>query len=213
MVQVVELQASQSAAITGIATLDARVLDAMRKVPRHRFVPEELRRFAYLPQPLPVWRGQNTAAPYLVALMTHLAEIEPGQVVFETGTGAGYHAAILAELGATVYSKEVIAPLAAEAAATLKLLGYGSRVTAAAGDGYDGWAAAAPFDAIIVKESIDHLPLPLLQQLKPGGRLVIPLGGPDGQELTVLRAGADGRLERRTVLPVIFSPLQGGERT
>jgi len=213
MVRLIELEVAETARITGIAALDPQVLEAMRKVPRHLFVPEELRRFAYLPRPLPVWQGQNTAAPFLVALMTHLAAIEPGQVVFETGTGAGYHAAVLAELGARVYSKEVIEPLAAEAAATLKALGYGARVSVAAGDGYDGWPAAAPFDAIIVKESIDHVPGPLLNQLKPGGRLVIPLGGPDGQQLTLLRVGAEGRLERRPVLPVIFSPLQGGERT
>ena len=214
MLETVEQEVVWAREITGIAALDPRVLDAMDRVPRHLFVPEPLRRFAYLPRPLPVWQGQNTASPYLVALMTHLAEIEPGDRVFETGTGAGYHAAILAELGAQVFSLELIAPLAAEAGATLAKLGFEGRVESRAGDGYYGWPEAAPFDAIIVKESVDHLPTPLLNQLKPGGKLVIPLGAADGpQALSVIELSDDGRIKQRRVLPVVFSPLQGGERT
>ncbi len=214
MLEAVAREAALAQEITGIAALDERVLNAMARVPRHLFIPEPLRRFAYLPRPLPVWQGQNTASPYLIALMTHLAEIEPGDSVFETGTGAGYHAAILAELGARVFSLEIIAPLAAETGTTLARLGYREQVETRVGDGYYGWPEAAPFDAIIVKESIDHVPTPLLEQLKPGGKLVMPLGGAEGpQFLTVIELTEGGRMKQRPVLPVLFSPLQGGERT
>ncbi len=214
MLQAVEVEFAHASELTGITAADPRVMAAMKRVPRHLFVPEALRRFAYLPRPLPVWKGQNTASPCLIARMSQLAEIEPGDRVFETGTGAGYHAAILAELGARVHSLEIIEPLARESAATLDRLGYADRVTVEAGDGYYGWPESGPFDAIIVKESIDHVPTPLLNQLKPGGRLVIPLGAPQGpQFLTVIEVNAEARMIQRQVLPVLFSPLQGGERT
>ena len=212
MVDIVQREVAMFAGETGIAAIDPRVLAAMREVPRHAFVPEMLRPYAYQPRPLPVTADQNIAAPFLVALMTHLAEVQPDDVVFETGTGAGYHAAVLSRLAAHVYSVEVLAPLADHASRLLKDLGY-DNVDVLADDGYYGWSAHAPYDAIIVKEALDHLPQPLLNQLKRGGRLVIPLGPLDGpQQLTVVRKDETGRILQERILPVRFSPLQGGER-
>jgi protein-L-isoaspartate(D-aspartate) O-methyltransferase len=212
MVDLVEQEAALLAGQTGITTIDPRVLDAMREVPRHAFVPEFLRAYAYRLQPLPVTADQNLAAPLLIALMTHLAEVHPDDVVFETGTGAGYHAAVLSKLAARVYSVEVIAPLAERAARLLKELGY-DNVEVQASDGYYGWSAHAPYDAIVVKEAIDHLPQPLLNQLKRGGRMVIPLGPERGpQQLTLVRKDQAGKLHEDHIMPVRFSPLQGGER-
>ena len=197
---------------TGIPKLEPRVLDAMRRVPRHAFLPDQLRPFAYLPTPLPINSEQNIAAPFLVALMTHLARIGPEDKVFETGTGAGYHAAVLAELASEVFSVEVIEFLAERARVILEDLGYGD-VKVRAGDGYYGWAEAAPFDVIIVKEAVNHLPGPLLRQLRPGGRMVVPLGPADSSQiLTLVEKTSEGRLRSRGILAVKFSPLQGGER-
>lgn len=212
MVDLVEREVAMFAGETGIATIDPRVLEAMREVPRHAFVAEVLRPYAYTPQPLPVTREQNLAAPLLIALMAHLAAVQPGDVVFETGTDSGYQAAVLSKLAAHVYSVEVIEPLADYAAQLLKDLGY-ANVDVLADDGYYGWPAHAPYDAIVVKEAIDHLPQPLLNQLKRGGRMVIPLGPADGpQYLTLVRKDEDGRLRQERIMPVRFSPLQGGER-
>ncbi|MCE2510575.1 MAG: protein-L-isoaspartate(D-aspartate) O-methyltransferase [Alphaproteobacteria bacterium] len=197
---------------TGVTVLDRRVLAAITHVPRHHFVPVHLKTFAYSDVPLPLGHGQNIATPFLIALMTDLARIGENDVVFETGTGAGYHAAILAELGRQVYSVEVVAPLAGKASAVLRKLGYGNVETRIA-DGYFGWEERGPFDAIIVKEAVDHVPVPLLNQLKPGGRMVIPVGPADGfQELFVIEKDLQGVLRKRSVLPVRFSPLQGGSR-
>jgi protein-L-isoaspartate(D-aspartate) O-methyltransferase len=213
MVQMIQLEAVRLSAITGVEQIDARILEVMAEVPRHDFVPKPLRRFAYGAGPLPVGHDQNLAAPFLVALMTQLIDPQPGDVVFETGTGAGYHAAVLARLVDHVYSVEVIEPLAMSATATLRRLGY-DRVSAKAGDGYYGWPAKAPFDAIILKEAVDYVPTPLLDQLKPGGRMVLPLGSPvNGQYLTLIEKAADGSITKRRILPVTFSALQGGERT
>jgi protein-L-isoaspartate(D-aspartate) O-methyltransferase len=212
MVDLLEREVALFASRTGVATIDPRVLDAMREVPRHAFVPEVLRPYAYTPQPLPITPEQNLAAPLLVALMTHLAEVQPDDIVFETGTGEGYHAAVLSKLAAHVYSVEVIEPLADHAARLLKDLGY-SKVDVLAGDGYYGWSAHAPYDAMVIKEAIDHVPQPLLNQLKRGGRLVIPLGPAGGpQYLTLVRKDQAGKLREQRIMPVRFSPLQGGER-
>jgi len=212
MVDLVEREVALLASQTGIAAIDPRVLDAMREVPRHAFVPEVLRPWAYRPQPLPITPEQNLAAPLLIALMTHLVEVQPDDIVFETGTGEGYHAAVLSRLAAHVYSVEVVEGLADHAARLLKGLGY-DNVDVLADDGYYGWAAHAPYDAIVVKEAIDHLPQPLLNQLKRGGRMVIPLGPPDGpQYLTLVRRDEAGKLRQQRIMPVRFSPLQGGER-
>ena len=212
MLQRIEQDTLATSAVTGIATLDRRVLAAMSKVPRHLFVPEALRPYAYNSHPLPLGHGQNLASPFLVALMTHLAAVGPDDVVFETGTGAGYHAAVLAELAAAVYSVEVVEELAR--AAAVKLRAYvPAKVHSRQGDGYYGWARHGPYDVMIIKESLDHLPPPLLSQLRPGGRMVVPLATVGGQYLTVVRKSSDGTIKQRRVLPVLFSPLQGGERT
>jgi protein-L-isoaspartate(D-aspartate) O-methyltransferase len=213
MVRLVREEVRLAAQITGIAEIDPGVLKAMRKVPRHAFVPEPLVPYAYLPMPLPIHPEQRLAAPFLVALMTHLADIGPGDRVLETGTGEGYHAAVLAQLAAEVYSVELIPELAREAAKRLSALGY-RNVRVQEGDGYYGWRQAAPFDAIIVKEAVDDVPSPLLAQLKPGGRLVLPLGPLYGQQqLTVIRKAGDRSLREKHILPVRFTPFQGGERT
>jgi protein-L-isoaspartate(D-aspartate) O-methyltransferase len=213
MVRIIELQAAMLSAETGIEALDPRVLNAMREVPRHAFVPEPLRAYAYGDHPLPVTADQNLAAPLLAALMAHLAEVKSGDVVFETGTDVGYQAALVSDLGAEVYSVELDEPLADHAARLLKELHY-DNVHVEANDGYFGWAAHAPYDAIIIKEAIDHVPPPLLGQLKRGGRMVLPLGPARGpQYLTVIIKGADGKVSEQRIMPVRFSPLQGGERT
>jgi protein-L-isoaspartate(D-aspartate) O-methyltransferase len=213
MVRLVQIEALINGPATGVEQIDPRILEVMAEVPRHAFVPLELQPYAYGNHPLPVGHDQNLAAPFLVALMAHLAAPERNDVVFETGTGAGYHAAVLSRLVAKVYSVEVIEPLAHTATRTLKDLGY-DQVWSKAGDGYYGWAAQGPFDAIIVKEAVDHVPVPLIEQLKPGGRMVIPLGGGFGpQFLTVVEKSAEGKVTKRRVLPVRFSTLQGGKRT
>lgn len=212
MIEFIRVEALMSQNETGIEAIDPRVLEAMAEVPRHAFVPPPLEGLAYQPHPLPIHPEQNLAAPFLIALMTHLAEVGPGDRVFETGTGEGYHAAVLARLAAEVYSVEVIPELAAAAQQRLAALGYPT-VRVREGDGYFGWREAAPFDAVIVKEAVNHVPPALLAQLRPGGRMVLPLGPLDGvQELTVLTKEANGRYRERRVLPVRFSPLQGGER-
>jgi protein-L-isoaspartate(D-aspartate) O-methyltransferase len=213
MVRIIELEVAALSTETGIEQLDPRVLDAMREVPRHAFVPEALRAYAYGDYPLPVSSDQNIAAPLLVALMTHMVAPQPDDVVFETGTGAGYHAAVLSRLVRDVYSVEVEEPLADRAARLLKDLHY-DNVHVQASDGYYGWAAHAPYDAMVIKEAIDHVPPPLLSQLKRGGRMVLPLGPAGGpQYLTLITKGADGKVNEQRIMPVRFSPLQGGERT
>jgi protein-L-isoaspartate(D-aspartate) O-methyltransferase len=201
-----EMVASQIAA-RGVKA--PAVLEAMRRVPRHEFVPEPLRELAHTDQALPIGLDQTISQPYIVALMTELAAPRRGSRVLEVGTGSGYQAAVLAELGARVYSIEIVEPLARRAAETLERLGYHS-VRVRAGDGYAGWPEAAPFDAIIVTAAPDHVPEPLKQQLKVGGRLVLPVGdGPWSQELNVITRTKDG-FETRTVAPVAFVPMTRG---
>ena len=196
----------------GLKPPSKRVLQAMGDVPRHEFLPDELKPFAYLNRPLPLGFGQNISEPYLIALMTDLAKISADDIVFETGTGAGYQSAILAKLAKRVYSVEIIKPLARRAAKTLSRLGF-KNVEVRLGDGYFGWAEHGPYDAMIIKESMTFVPVPLLNQLKPGGRMVVPLGPPNGQQyLTLIRKGLDGKIREKRILPVRFSPLQGGER-
>ncbi|MGJ4804006.1 protein-L-isoaspartate(D-aspartate) O-methyltransferase [Luteimonas sp. SDU82] len=188
---------------------DARVLEAMRKVPRHRFVPAESAAEAYRDEPLPIGHDQTISQPYIVALMTQLARPRPGDRVLEIGTGSGYQAAVLAELAGEVYSIEILTPLATRAALLLRRLGY-SNIAVRSGDGYAGWPERAPFDAIVVTAAPDHVPAPLLEQLGPGGRLVIPVGPVHAvQELRVIEKRADGSLDERVVTPVRFVPLTG----
>lgn len=212
LIESIRNQAHAAAGITGVAQIDARVLDIMAIVPRHEFVPKPLRKLSYLDIPLPLGHDQNISQPFLIALMTHLAAIRKTDIVFETGTGAGYQAAILGRLGKRVYSVEVIRPLAEAAAKRLKRLGYGN-IEVKTGDGFYGWAEKGPFDAIIVKEAVHYIPPPLLNQLKPGGRIVVPVGPLNkSQMLKLVTKDAAGRLHHRDILPVRFAPLQGGER-
>jgi protein-L-isoaspartate(D-aspartate) O-methyltransferase len=210
MVEEIETVA-RIAAETGRPVLDARVLAAMRKVPRHEFVPGDQKRAAYRNRPLPIGEGQTISQPYIVALMTDLLELPPGAKVLEIGTGCGYQAAVLAEIADAVHSIEIVASLGRKAAATLARLGH-ANVKTRIGDGYLGWPEAAPFDAIIVTAAPDHIPAALLEQLKPGGRMVIPVGTLS-QELMVVRKAADGSTLNETIVPVRFVPLtRGGEQ-
>jgi protein-L-isoaspartate(D-aspartate) O-methyltransferase len=187
--------------------IDRKVLNAMRQVPRHLLVPEEVRRDAYRNTPLPIGYDQTISQPYIVALMTDLLDAKPGHKVLEVGTGSGYQAAVLAHLVRHVYTIEIVEPLAKRAEGQLKALGY-DNVTVRAGDGYAGWPAHAPFDRIIVTAGADHVPKPLVDQLKPGGIMVIPVGNDTNQlQLTVLTKTAKGGIRKRSVLPVRFVPL------
>jgi protein-L-isoaspartate(D-aspartate) O-methyltransferase len=186
---------------------NAAVLAAMRKVPRHEFVPGQWADAAYEDHPLPIGYGQTISQPYIVALMTELVQPTAGAKVLEVGTGSGYQAAILAETGVEVYSIEIIGPLAKESAERLKRLGY-DKVHVKQGDGYLGWPEHAPFDAIIVTAGADHVPPPLVEQLKPGGRMVIPVGEVHGeQSLLLVQKNADGKVTTRNVGAVVFVPL------
>jgi protein-L-isoaspartate(D-aspartate) O-methyltransferase len=185
---------------------DPRVLSALAKVERHRFVPEKYLDSAYSDQPLPIGEGQTISQPYIVALMTELLELRGNERVLEIGTGSGYQAAILAELAKEVYTIEIIEPLASTARERLSELGY-QNVQVRAGDGYLGWSEAAPFDAIIVTAAPDHIPKPLIDQLKEGGRMVLPVGT-FTQELKKI-VKRSGKMETIDVIPVLFVPMTG----
>src|SRR2546425_1044409 len=187
--------------------VEERVLAAMRKVPREEFVPAEFRAESYTDRPLPIGYDQTISQPFIVAFMTEELRPQPTDRVLEIGTGSGYQAAILAELVAEVYSIEIIEPLAKNAEATLERLGY-KNVHVKAGDGYKGWVEHAPFDAVIVTCAPDHVPKPLVDQLREGGRMIIPVGGFGDQELYLLEK-KNGQLQRRSVLPVRFVPMAG----
>ena len=202
-----EREAMVSTQIESRGVTDKAVLAAMRRVPRHEFVPAAVRARAYADHPLPIGEQQTISQPYIVALMTELLQVRPGHRVLEIGTGSGYQAAVLAELGAEVYTIEIVASLADSARATLQRLGH-ERVQVRAGDGYQGWSDAAPFDRIIVTAAPPKVPQPLVDQLKPGGRLVVPEGR-DEQELVLYTKSPDGRLRRERVLPVRFVPMTG----
>jgi protein-L-isoaspartate(D-aspartate) O-methyltransferase len=209
LVQEVEADVRQTSTYLGTDRLDPAVIRALRTVPRERFVPGTLRGLAYANRPLPIGQGQTISQPYIVAVMSHLIAIKPGDRVYELGTGSGYQAAVLAEMGAEVYSVEIVPELARGAAAVLTDLGYG-KVHVRAGDGYLGWPEAAPFDAVIVTAAGPEIPRPLVDQLRPGGRLVMPLGGAvETQQLVVVTKQADGSLHTRNVLPVRFVPITG----
>ena len=185
---------------------DPRVLEVMRRVPRHRFVPEDVRPRAYDDRPLPIGYEQTISQPYVVAFMTQALRLDRDARVLEIGTGSGYQTAVLAELVRSVYSIEIVSPLAERAAATLAELEY-DNVRIRQGDGYAGWPEAAPFDAIMVTAAPDHVPQPLVDQLAVGGRMIIPVGE-YRQTLTVLTRTEDGVTED-AVLPVLFVPMTG----
>ena len=191
----------------GRGITNARVLSAMGKVPRHEFVPERLRSQAYQQRPLPIGHGQPISEPYVVAFMTEKIEPKAADRVLEIGTGSGYQAAVLAELTAEVYTIEIIEDLADRAATTLQRLGY-TNVHPCAGDGYKGWPEAAPFDSIIVTCAPEKVPQSLIDQLKEGGRMIIPIGTSAKQQLVLLRKH-DGKLDRQAVLPIHFVPMTG----
>jgi protein-L-isoaspartate(D-aspartate) O-methyltransferase len=192
---------------SGYGITNARVLAAMGKVPRHEFVPAELRHRAYADGPLPIGFDQTISQPYIVAFMTEQLDPQPADRVLEIGTGSGYQAAVLAELAGEVYTIEIVDVLAQRAGADLKRLGY-TNIQVRAGDGYRGWPEAAPFDVIIVTCAPEKVPPPLVEQLKDGGRMIIPVGPMGDQELVLLRKQGE-QLEKHAVLPVRFVPMTG----
>lgn len=194
----------------GKPELEPRVLDALNKVGRHEFVPENQRSRAYANRPLPIGYGQTISQPFVVAFMTDLLRVKPGDRVLEIGTGSGYQAAVLAQLEAQVSTIEIIPELARTAGERLKRLGY-AKVEVKTGDGYFGWPEQAPFDGILVTAAVTQIPPPLVRQLKPGGRMVIPVGGPFlPQYLVLVEKTQSGKVTTRQLLPVQFVPLTGG---
>ena len=209
MVRAIEQSVRSSSEYTGLSVLSDRVMRVMGDVPREEFVPDTHRHLAYENRPQPIAAGQTISQPLIVALMTELLDPQAEDIILEVGTGSGYQAAVLAEIVNHVYSIEIVTELAESAAATLDRLGYGN-VSVRAGDGYAGWPEKAPFDGIIVTAAAEHIPQPLLDQLKPGGKLVIPVGEEHGfQELLLVTVSADGKTDERSVLPVRFVPLTG----
>ena len=211
-----EIQAAQNRVtmvneqLAGRDITDKAVLKAMREVPRHLFVPEGLQDLAYTDRPLPIGLGQTISQPYIVALMTQLGQLDKSARVLDVGTGSGYQAAVLAKLVKQVYSIEILCPLADEARQRLERLGY-DNVEVRCGDGHLGWFDHAPFDVIIVAAASEHVPQSLIDQLAPGGRLVIPVGK-YFQELIVIEKQSDGSVKRRLIAPVAFVPMTGGKK-
>jgi len=200
----------ETAEFLGKARLDDAVLGAMRTVPRHAFVPEDEQDRAYDNRPLPIGYGQTISQPYIVALMTDLLDVGPGDTVLEVGTGSGYQAAVLSGLVARISTIEIVPQLGERARDVLARLGY-DNVEVRIGDGYYGWEARAPFDGIIVTAAASHVPPPLVRQLRPGGRMLIPVGSHFlVQELLMVEKNADGEVSTRQILPVAFVPLTGG---
>lgn len=210
MVAVIEEGVRRTRAQLGRSTLSPRVIAAMGRVARHEFIPGDVRRYAYRDRPLPIGYGQTISQPYIVAIMTDLVELAPDSRVLEIGTGSGYQAAVLAEVAGEVYTLEIVPELAQRARKDLERLGY-ENVTARQGDGYFGWEAHAPFDAIVVTAGASHVPPPLIEQLAPGGKLIIPVGSRFlTQQLLLLSKAGDGSVTTRQLLPVRFVPLTGG---
>ena len=196
-----------SSARLGKAALDRRVMEVIARVPRHEFVPRELRPFAYDDTPLPIGSGKTISQPFIVAVMTDLLAAGPADTVLEIGTGLGYQSAVLAELALRVYSIELIDVLAIEARQRLARQGH-TNVEIRVGNGCRGWPEQAPFDRVLVAASPEHIPAALIEQLKPGGRMVIPAGRPDAQQLVLVEKDAAGKVMLKNILPVRFSLLE-----
>ncbi|MBU0500407.1 MAG: protein-L-isoaspartate(D-aspartate) O-methyltransferase [Gammaproteobacteria bacterium] len=209
MLRDIEMEVAFTRGLIGRSAFDGRVMAAMAEVPRHRFIPEEARDMAYVNGPVPIGHGQTISQPYIVALMTDLLAPEPGDVMLEVGTGSGYQAAILSRLVKQVYTLEIIEPLSRRAESCLRELGYGN-VLCKVADGYQGWPEQGPYDGILVTAATPVIPEPLVAQLKPGARLVIPVGLPHyHQELFLVEKDEYGHASRRSILGVAFVPLTG----
>ena len=208
MLEAIARDAQETGDKTGRLVFGDAVMEAMRTVPRPAFVPETEKAFAYENRPLPIGHGQTISQPFIVALMTHLLEPTAASRVLEVGTGSGYQAAVLARVVDTVHTIEIIPELAEDAAARLERLGY-DNVEVKAGDGWYGWPEAAPFDAIMVTAVGEDVPSKLVEQLRPGGRLVLPIGDDFDQNLAAVEKAEDGEITMRHVLPVRFVPLTG----
>ena len=210
MVAEVQAMYAETRAETGLAAMSPRVRAAMAKVERHRLIPASQLGLAYRNHPLPIGQGQTISQPYIVALSTDLIAPEPHHVVLEIGTGSGYQAAVLAEIVQRVYSIEILEPLGVAASNALKDLQY-KNIEIKIGDGYKGWPEKSPFDGIIVTAAAPRVPQALLEQLKPGGKMVVPVGTPGGfQELLLITKTDDGRILQKNILPVRFVPLVPG---
>lgn len=211
MVADIDAMYAETRVETGLARMSEPVRRALGRVERHRLVPPGQAPLAYRNHPLPIGGGQTISQPYIVALSTDLLQLEGGETVLDVGTGSGYQAAVLAEIASRVYSIEIIPSLGNEARKRLEELGYGN-IEVRIGDGYKGWAEKAPFDGIVVAAAAPQVPQALLDQLKPGGRLVVPVGGDgDMQYLKVFTRRADGGFDEKRVLPVRFVPLLPGK--
>jgi len=209
LIEQIEHDVEETHNFLGKDELDRRVIQALRAVPRHEFVPKKEKRFAYQNRPLPIGHGQTISQPYIVAVMTDLLDPGPKDKVLEVGTGSGYQAAVLAEIVDKMYSIEIIEPLAEQASERLKRLGY-KNVFTRVGDGYYGWESEAPFDGIVVTAAASQIPPPLIKQLKPGGKMLIPIGSRFmTQVLMLVTKQQDGTIQTRHVLPVRFVPLTG----
>ena len=210
MVREIRQNVADTTRYIGRPALNERVMTAMGTVPRHEFVPALMQASAYQNRPLPIGHGQTISQPYIVALMTDLVDLDEQDTVLEIGTGSGYQAAILSELVKKVYSIEIVAALGRSAGKRLQRLGY-DNVETRIGDGYYGWPGQQPFDAIVVTAALSHIPPPLVQQIKPGGIMLIPVGSQfQVQQLTLVRKDEEGGVTTRQVLPVRFVPLTGG---
>lgn len=205
----IKLNAKQTSFATGKATISKPVLDALQNVPRHQFVRPQDQKHAYENRPLRIGHGQTISQPYIVALMTDLINLKKDQTVLEVGTGSGYQAAILGAIAKSVYTIEIIEPLAMQAQKRLAQLGY-NNIKVRAGDGYFGWEDAGPFDAIVVTAAASHVPPPLIKQLKPGGKMIIPVGSQFfTQQLMLIEKQLNNRVVSKQILPVVFVPLTG----
>jgi protein-L-isoaspartate(D-aspartate) O-methyltransferase len=207
MIEEIEAEAQLVADQTGRAVFDRKVMQVIGETPRHEFVPVELQAFAYMNTPLPIGYGKTISQPFIVALMTDLLDLKEDDVVLEIGTGLGYQAAILCRLAKKVYSVELLDELASQAKARLKRHGY-QNIELKHGNGYHGWAAHAPYDKLIVTAAPDLIPPALINQLKPGGRMMVPAGIPDSQQLILVEKTLDGRISTKEILPVRFSQLE-----